>query len=666
MPAPFYLDKARGEKIVGDWTPQRGMAWNIYERPEEYTVSHGISEYSFKRGNERRELQNLFNRNLETIHNYQPVSQTRPSSWKDNINYDNGYDSSIEDKYRAEHDYLGLADYLSHFRMDNPVDQRAYESEISQLKRYGRQYNAVHSNANDDQSNAISFLESFDSGSLDGLDNNNPYKKSYNEALSQLGRKGTWIYGYYATDDYRANDPSAPEPSTITVSFNSKKTNYSWFFGLDILSKDDENEQQFNKFAKETGYSVGEIRNILGDNAVSIKDGRVIVNVPKTNLEGIRFLIQVRNWCNETGRNTDDVAYASYDSEGNLVTDNTSYIGSRIQDLSNLLQKVNQDKQNVMTSIAGTEQIMSTTILPYMNERQMQLMQMKNAGLLDGAKYSSEIKADNEVYENLLLRTGFSQLDLYTDRGNKEGDETLYQLDDNIERGKLKDYIRNAIRKNRVSWGAGISGGQYGTYLVVTPEDNKGELIFDKNDARNGATIFIPGLFTKSIQNAFNASTQGKAVAEINSMQQYGYERELQNGNIISNIGNDSARLYDKNTDSYRQITREEAQNIIHQDVIIEDASRNIRNRAFNLDGTLRAGYDPKVDAKKIAIAAANELYPGSPVEENDIAAWNPSKEDIAKRNAAGNIDKDYKAQQAYNIYTQLMNSIYRLLNVNK
>ena len=72
-----------------------------------------------------------------------------------------------------------------------------------------------------------------------------------------------------------------------------------------------------------------------------------------------------------------------------------------------------------------------------------------------------------------------------------------------------------------------------------------------------------------------------------------------------------------------------------------------------------------KVDAKKLAIAAVNELYPSLPVEEYDVEAWNPSKEDAAKRKAAGNVDKDYKAYQAYNIYTQIMDNIYKLLNVN-
>ena len=665
MPVPFYLQRPTDEPKES-FLGEPGTAWDTYEKRGVYDSSRLVGEASFNRGNKQAALAEQFARNMEAIKSANPASRQRPSSWKDNIDYSKGYDANIEDKFRAEHDYLGLADYLSNFRMDNQVDQRAYEAEISQIRRYGRQYNATHSNANDEQSASISFLEAFDSGNIDSLDSNNPYKKKYDEAISQLGRKGGWMFADYATDDYRVTDQNSPEASTITVSFNNKKTNYSWFLGLDILAKDNDDERQFEKFAKETGYNAGEIRNILGENAISVKDGRVVVNVPKSNLEGIRFLTQVRNWCNETGRNSTDVAYASYDPQGNLITDDTQYIGSRIQDLSNLLQKTNQDKEEVMQSIGGAEQIMSTTILPYMNERQMQLMQMRNAGLLDDSKYSSMLKADNEVYENLLLGTAFSQLDLYTDRGNDDGDETLYQLSDNIERGKLKSYIRNAIRENRVSWRAGISGGKYGTYLVVTPEDNKGDLILDQNDARSGATIFIPGLFTKSVQNAFDSSTQGKTVAEINRRQQYGYEYNLQNGNILSNVGNETARLYDKNTDTYRQISREEAQNLLHQDIIIEDASKNIRNRAFNLDGTPRAGYDPTVDAKKIAIAAANELYPGRPVEEYDVDIWNPSKEDVAKRKAEGSVDRDYKAYQAYNIYSQLMDSIYKLLKVQK
>lgn len=609
-------------------------------------------------------LNELYYKNMERI-KQNKVPKTLPSSWKDNIDYNKGYSSEIEDKFRSEHDYLGLADYLSKFKMNNIIDQRNYEQEISQLRRYGRQYNSIQANATDEQRESIAFLEAFNNGNIDDLDNDNDYKKRYIRAISLLGKNGAYIFGDYVSDDYRSDYSNSPEAATITVSFNTKHVSRGlWGYGPDWMSKDTD-ENQYELFSKDTGYTPSEIKNILGDNSISIKEGRIIINIPKSNIEGIKFLSTVRNWCNDTGRTTDDVSYASYDTNKNLITDDTIYIGSRIQDISNIIEKVNNDKNIIENAIGANEQIMSTTILPYMNEKQMQLMNMRNRGLIDSNKVEEEIKLDNKIYENLLLGLSFSKYDIYTDKNNEiEGDETLNPLTDNLEKGKLKDYVRNAIRDNRVTFNAGISGGKYGTYLKIAPKDEDGIIITDNNDSRKGSVIFIPGLFTKSVQKAFDSSTQGKTVAEINSMQQYGYEYTLNNGNILSNIGNDTARLYDVNTNSYRDITREEAHNLLHESIIIEDATTNIRNRMFNLDGTVRQGYNYEEDIRKIALAAANELYEGPSITSDDV--WVTSKEKQKENEARGNIYYDYKRNRALDVYEQLKNSIYKLLNVNK
>lgn len=605
-----------------------------------------------------------YNNNMEHIKQHK-VPKTLPSSWKDNIDYSKGYSSEIEDKFRSEHDYLGLANYLSKFKMNNVIDQRSYEQEISQLRRYGRQYNAIQANATDEQREAISFLEAFNDGNIDDLDKDNNYKKRYEIALSSLGRKTPYANKYYYSNYYTNDQDDSPEAATITVSFNTKHVSRGlWGFGFDWMSKDTD-ENQYELFSKDTGYTPGEIRNILGDNAISIKEGRIIVNIPKSNIEGIKFLSAVRNWCNDTGKTTDDVSYASYDTNKNLISDDTVYIGSSIQHISNIIEKVNNDKNSIENAIGAGEQIMSTTILPYMNEKQMQLMNMRNRGLIDSNKVENEIKLDNKIYENLLLGLSFSKYDIYTDKNNKiEGDETLNPLTDNLEKGKLKDYVRNAIRDNRVTWNAGISGGKYGTYLKIAPKDDDGTIITDNNDSRKGSVIFIPGLFTKSVQKAFDSSTQGKTVAEINSMQQYGYEYTLNNGNILSNVGNNTARLYDSNTNSYKNITREEAHDLLHESIIIEDATTNIRNRMFNLDGTIRQGYNYEEDIRKIALAAANELYEGPNITSDDV--WVTSKEKQKENEARGNIYYDYKRNRALDVYEQLKNSIYKLLNVNK
>lgn len=640
---PFYIRKSEDEQI---------------KIPN---LIHTSIDKNYKKN---RNLSFLYYKNMERVKQHK-VPKTLPSSWKDNIDYTKGYSSEIEDKFRSEHDYLGLADYLSKFKMNNIIDQRSYEQEISQLRRYGRQYNAIQANSTDEQRESIAFLEAFNNGNIDDLDEDNNYKKKYKEAISSLGRKGSYMFADYYTDDYRVDDFNSPEAATITVSFNSKHVSRGlWGFGFDWMSKDTD-EDQYDLFSKATGYSPEEIMNILGDNAISKKEGRTIINIPKSNIEGIKFLSAVRNWCNNTGRTTDDVSYASYDTNKNLITDDTIYIGSRIQDISNIIEKVNNDKNTVKSAIGAGEQIMSTTILPYMNEKQMQLMNMKNMGLMDANKVKNEIELDNEIYKNLLLGLSFSNYDVYTDKNNEiYGDETLNPLTDNLEKGKLKDYVRNAIRDNRVTFNAGISGGKYGTYLKIAPKDDDGIIITDSDDSRKGSVIFIPGLFTKSVQKAFDSSTQGKTVAEINSMQQYGYQYTLNNENILSNIGNNTARLYDANTDSYRNITREEAHDLLHESIIIEDATTNIRNRMFNLNGTIRQGYNYEEDIKKIALAAANELYEGPKITFDDV--WFISKEKQKENEAKGNIYYDYKRNRALNVYEQLKNNIYKLLNVNK
>ena len=84
----------------------------------------------------------------------------------------------------------------------------------------------------------------------------------------------------------------------------------------------------------------------------------------------------------------------------------------------------------------------------------------------------------------------------------------------------------------------------------------------------------------------------------------------------------------------------------------------------FNLDGTVRQGYDYEEDIRKIALAAANELYEGPNITSDDV--WVTSKEKQKENEARGNIYYDYKRNRALDVYEQLKNSIYKLLNVNK
>ena len=588
---------------------------------------------------------------------------TKPASWKDNIDYSQ-YDEEIENKFRNEHDYLGLADYLEKFRMNNLIDQRQYESEIAQIRRYGRQYNAMTENATDSQIQSLAFSEAFDSGNIDGLDKDNERKKQYASVIKNLGKTVDLDYvgavGPIVGDD---------EASTISITFNNKHVSYGlWGFGPDWMAKDS-NKNQFTEFLNDNEYTEEDLRNLLGEENISRKDGKVTININKDDLCAIKFFTKVREWCNNAGKNTDDVSYASYDRDNKLISDNTEIIGSQIQNVSTLLNEIEQDKENVLANTTSEEQIWSTNALPYMNERQMQLKNLLDNGVISGEVYNAQMKADNDVYSNLLYAADFSKYKVYgfynteADEDEENKGKNLVEFD-NYQRSDMAARVKSALEEGRVTWRAAISNGKYGTLLTISPKRNdKGELLYDEGDARNGGTFFIEDMFTKSVQNAFDSSTQGKTVAEINSMQQYGYEYKLNNGNVLSNVGNNGARLYDNTTKTYRDISREEAHDMLHESIIEEDASRNIRNRMFNLDGTVRRGYDYETAAKKIAVAGANEIYSSHPVEENDV--WYPSPAEQARRQAEGNIDKDYTRQRALDLYSTIMNNIYKLINTS-
>lgn len=206
MPVPFYLDRARSEENTSaNFLQQNRIVDNdIVRRNNAQAVASSIN--------------NFLVQNIEAVRNARRAPQQRPSSWTETIDYNNGYQSEVEDRFRKEHRYLELADYLSHFRMDTPMQQREYDNEITQLRRYGRQYNAVHEQASDKQSDSISFLEAFDNGDISGLIDN-PNKNFYDKYIKELG------YGELSSSDradISSGEMTEPEASTISVTFNNK------------------------------------------------------------------------------------------------------------------------------------------------------------------------------------------------------------------------------------------------------------------------------------------------------------------------------------------------------------------------------------------------------------------------------------------------------------
>lgn len=144
----------------------------------------------------------------------------------------------------------------------------------------------------------------------------------------------------------------------------------------------------------------------------------------------------------------------------------------------------------------------STTILPYMNERQKQLRELLNNGQIAYSKYKEMLDADNSVYENLLISTDLSQFEVYTDAYNSDGSTTLRELTEGAKRRELRDIIQIAISEDRTKWNPAISGNKYGTYITIIPKAENGEI----KGINRGMVIFVVGLFEESVKNAFECT----------------------------------------------------------------------------------------------------------------------------------------------------------------
>ena len=588
------------------------------------------------------------------------MSKNVLNNWWDNIDYSRGYDSEIEDRFRREKRYLELGDYLSHFRKSNPVEQREYLNEISQIKAYGRKYNAlVDSAPTSIQKDAVIFNEFWKGGSIDDVDDDNAYKKEYNNVVDMLGKNISIQVG---KGGHRVGVKGA---STIQVSFDTKhRSDAFWgiFNGVpvlstiaDYLSKDDEvGQNQYVQFLENSSYSTADIEKITGAKVVR-ENGRVNVTIPKSNLNAIKLLSDIHNWKETVGKTRYDVTYNSFDEKGEKVAD---YDSNRytINNLSKFLSKLSEDNQKVLSSAGAESREVSITTFDYMNERQKHYKDLADAGYISIDKAKEGIELDNQKYLNALRRQSFAQLDIYATP--IEGG-TLTRVEDSMQKGSLKNYISNAIGDKRVHLSAGFSDGEYGAYITVDPKDDKGSLDYQDDDSRRGMILFIPGLFSKTIQTAYNSSSKGKTITEITNMQKYGYDYELHDGNILKNVGNNSAILYDKNTKSEREITKEEAQKVLEKSFIIEDGINGISTyKLYNLNGNIREGYNPEQDIRNIALSAGNSMYGGAPIMESDV--WGNTR-----NNSQSNVDRDIKIKEIEDIYSQIKAEINRMLNNN-
>lgn len=608
----------------------------------------------------------------------------------------------IYNKFIADGDYAGAANYLSRGHFKDPNKQRIVNETIKQLRSEGRKIQGMMERADVDQKAAFSFINSIDNNSnLPGLNNGKDADGNYIGATNQYSK---------AYSDAKRNLASTNEheAESISVKFGGKTDKRYGFLGIDFLAKDKEYKTDaFTEMLHRAGITK---KSLINSGAkITVKDGQYYLNISKRN----NLFNRVYNALLKT--KSDDGLYrfqvAGIDAKGNLIKNNESRLMLSAKDRGEAIQKgidispyktsdiekgdgyyynpsdskmfrnftapyeVVNDANNKVKSITSVNEkevtsTVSSMTLNFNSARAKDISDYLNAGRINSNQASALINENNKAILNSIMNSDLTQYEVYaTDHEDDSGNTTRSKIDDTKKRAEIQDRIRAEIRdgkfdvNNQVA--LAIQGDQTG-YVITLPAKH------DKDGEVEGTTesIFIPNFLNGEAEKVFNRNTKTRAIKELASMEMYNYGVDIpQDGKLnVYNNPDTGAAVYqmEYSDGSTRNIGKDEALRNINKMLIVEDGIDNANSLFYDEDGNIRKGIkqNGKINAnfhndlvKKVdayVTSAMSELYP---------EAWQSFKP-FASYAVNGDFEsEDYKTKLAKAMESFIDSSNINLIN---
>lgn len=608
----------------------------------------------------------------------------------------------IYNKFIADGDYAGAANYLSRGHFKDPNKQRIVNETIKQLRSEGRKIQGMMERADVDQKAAFSFINSIDNNSnLPGLNNGKDADGNYIGATNQYSK---------AYSDAKRNLASTNEheAESISVKFGGKTDKRYGFLGIDFLAKDKEYKTDaFTEMLHRAGITK---KSLINSGAkITVKDGQYYLNISKRNT----LFNRVYNALLKT--KSDDGLYrfqvAGIDAKGNLIKNNESRLMLSAKDRGEAIQKgidispyktsdiekgdgyyynpsdskmfrnftapfeVVNDANDKIKSITSTNEkegtsTVSSMTLNFNSARAKDISDYLNAGRINSSQASALINENNNAILNGIMNSDLTQYEVYaTDHEDDSGNTTRSKIDDTKTRAEIQDRIRAEIRDGKFDVNTqvalAIQGDQTG-YVITLPAKH------DKDGEVEGTTesIFIPNFLNGEAEKVFNRNTKTRAIKELASMEMYNYGVDIpQDGKLnVYNNPDTGAAVYqmEYSDGSTVQISKDEALRNINKMLIIEDGIDNANSLFYDEDGNIRKGIkqNGKINAnfhndlvKKIdayVTSAMSELYP---------EAWQSFKP-FASYAVNGDFEsEDYKTKLAKAMESFIDSSNINLIN---
>ena len=568
----------------------------------------------------------------------------------------------IYNKFIADGDYAGAANYLSRGHFKDPNKQRIVNETIKQLRSEGRKLQGMMERADDDQKAAFSFINSVNNNTnLPGLNSGKDSDGNYIGATNQYSE---------AYSDAKRNLASTNEheAESISIKFGGKKDKRYGFLGIDFFAKDKEYKTDaFTDMLHRAGITKNSL--VKSGAKVVVKNGQYYLNISKRN----NLFNRVYNALLKT--KSDDGLYrfqvAGIDAKGNLIKNKESILMLSAEDRGEARRngidisryrdtittsdieksdgyyynpsdskmfrnftapyEVVNDANNKVKSITsvnekeGTSTVSSMT-LNFNSARAKDISDYLNAGRINSSQASALINENNNAILNGIMNSDLTQYEVYaTDYEDDSGNTTRSKIDDTKTRAEIQDRIRAEIRDGKFDVNTqvalAIQGNQTG-YVITLPAKH------DKDGKVEGTTesIFIPDFLNGEAEKVFNRNTKTRAIKELASMEMYNYGVDIpQDGKLnVYNNPDTGAAVYqmEYSDGSTVQINKDEALRNINKMLIVEDGIDNANSLFYDEDGNIRKGIEQngKINAnfhndlvKKVdayVTSAMSELYP--------------------------------------------------------
>ena len=392
------------------------------------------------------------------------------------------------------------------------------------------------------------------------------------------------------------------------------------------------------------------------------KDGRTILRFDKSNALANKILYNTPIVLNGIFGDADRAVLANkptkivgYNSKGEVTGETDD-----LREYQRFINEAKDTKEKYFSDFDLTYKDYSSTVGPMISDELSSLKESLNSGYINETQYNQQAKALAPHIFSAINSLGSGNYEMYTNNFNDETtDETLIPVD-NKQRGDLVNLISSYAPKD-IDVSAMVSNGKIGALITLEGTGNE-EHSYENKGRR--IQIFVPGLLQEEAQAKINRNTTTRAIQELNSMIDWGYDYKLRNGASIK-VNERGQFVYgDEVIDKTRAIQE------INKDMIMEDATYNLKYQYMNSEGEIIDNVKYEQMARLLSMRAAQDIY-------QDIQLnVNPQTLDVTLTDKFGNIynpddifnrkisskDTQYEVferlNDIYSMYNELMDSI--------